>query len=229
MKTVWVFGCSFSAAHLYVPVENTYGNLFANVLGYEIKNISCSGNSNDKIFLDLTNNLEKINDGDIIFFQFSSINRIGFFNDDGKYLSTAETWNFGDNYRPTDGNFKDFDEKEIETLLDYILTWQLKRKKFDLDNSLNVLNYLKITKNVKYVVLSMVDEFLNIDENTLILPIKSNPMNVSMNKYFIENKITQSDDFPDKFPTYYDTHPGISGHERIKDLLIDKINTSRLI
>ena len=90
MKKVWIFGCSFSSEYKYIKFEDTYGNLLAKELGYDVKNKSKAANSNDKILYDLTMNLKNINEGDIILFQFSFFSRIGFFIDDKEenYFST---------------------------------------------------------------------------------------------------------------------------------------------
>lgn len=222
MNKIWTFGCSFSSGHLDVPREKSYSNLIANELNYEIKNLAEAGNSNDKILFDLMNNLENINNDDIIFFQFSSFNRIGHFIDDNTYFSTAGMPELGVKHKMKEYIFSDIPEYDLEILLDYILSWQDKRRKFDLDNSLNLLSYLQQTKNVKYFILYLTNEYYKITDNTLVLPIENNVNNVSINDFVVANKLTLSDDFPEKY-TYFDSHPGISGHEELKKIILNKL------
>lgn len=222
MNKIWTFGCSFSSGHLDVPKEKTYSNLIANELNYDIENLAKAGHSNDKILYDLITNLKNINDGDIVFFQFSTFNRIGHFIDDDIYFSTAGITELGVKHKMKENIFSDIPEHDLEILFDYILSWQDKRRKFDLDNSLNLLDYLKQIKNIKCFVLYLSNEYYKITDNTLILPIKNNLNNVSINDFVIENKLTLSDDFPEKY-SYFDSHPGISGHEELKKNILNKL------
>jgi hypothetical protein len=228
-KKLWVFGCSFSSGYHEVTREFTYGNLLAHELGYEINNLSDPGQSNDKILYDLINNLKNIETGDLILFQFSLFNRIGFFINDQNYFTTSGLVEVGldnkiNNPQPLNENFYTFtSRKNLETLLDYTKYWHRYRSKFDYDNSLNILNFLRVEKNVDFVVLNM-GEWVT-TKDSLIMPISENPNNNSMLKFMVHSKLTVSDEFPENHKKYYDTHPGFKAHKQIKDLLVIKLGS----
>jgi hypothetical protein len=83
---------------------------------------------------------------------------------------------------------------------------------------------LKETKNIKYITTYMVEEFYKIDDNTLVLPIERNQNNVSINDFLMENKVTVHHDFPERYD-YPDSHPGVSGHKLLKEMILKKLNT----
>lgn len=224
MNTIWVFGCSFSSGHSGVPQEGTYGNLLARDLKYNIKNTSSQGASNDIIFYRFNQNLNKFKDGDIILYQFTSFNRIGFFEeeDEGTYFSTAGLPEFGIGTKRIEGPFSNKTDRELEVLIDYILMWQPKRYKLMYNDAMNVINFLIGNKKIKIYTLYLLDEFNKNDKNSVLLPTSSEPNNTSMNQFFMENKLTVYDDDPIKYNL--DTHPNSEGHFRLKEILKEKIN-----
>lgn len=224
MNNIWIFGCSFSSGYLEVDRENSYGNLLSKELNLGIKNLASAGDSNDIIFNKLVNNLKDIKENDIIIYQFTNFNRIGFFHNDEYTFSTAGIPELGVKHKVKENIFSSYSENDLNILLDFILTWQNKRRRFEIENALNLLEYIKITKNVNYIVIYMIDEYFKINDNTLILPFECNENNVSMNKFLIDKKLTLSDDFPENHKDFYDSHPGLSGHLVIKDKILDKLN-----
>jgi len=224
MSTVWVFGCSFSSGHSGVSQKNTYGNLLAQELNYDIKNLSSQGASNDVIFYRFNQNLNNFKDGDIILYQFTAFNRIGFFDGetDDTYFSSAGLPELGINTKRNEGPFSTKTDEELETLLDYILTWQTRRYRFTYNDAINVMNFLIENRNIKLHTLYLMDEFDKSDKNILILPTNGNFKNTSLNEYFMSNKLTVYDEDPVKY--FMDTHPSFSGHIKLKELIKNKID-----
>lgn len=225
MKNLWIFGCSFSSTHLNVGEESLYGTLLSKELGLNLYNLAKAGNSNDKMFYDLCDNIDKIDEGDIIIYQFSSFDRIGHFinQDYHSYFSTAGLPQLGIDEKMKDLNYQNFKREDLENLIEYIYSWQPLRIKFLFDSPIKILKFLEKTKNVKYITSYMVDEFKQIDKNTLILPIEREQNNVSINDYLMENKATVHHDFPDRYD-YPDSHPGVSGHKLLKEMILKKLN-----
>ena len=231
MRKLWIFGCSFSSGFAEVPRENTYGNLLGSELDYEVMNLSECGNSNDKILYDLIGNLKNIQDGDLILYQFSLFNRIGFFINHSSYVTTAGLIDLGLEHKlthkqpPKEDFYRNTDIKHLETLLDYTTYWHKHRMKFDYDESLNILNFLRSEKNVDYIILNMGEEIINQNKDTLIMPTWDDHNNISMLKFAVHNKLTVSDEFPENHRLEHDTHPGFEAHRKIKNLILQKINS----
>jgi hypothetical protein len=224
MKNIWTFGCSFSSGYLDVPQEKTYNSLIANELGKTSKNISNPGNCNDKIFFDFTNNIDNIKRGDKIIYQFTSFNRVGFFddfNDIKTYFSSAGIPELGVKHKKKEKEFSKYTLKELDALLSYILIWQDKRNRFILDNSINLLEHLKKTKKIDYIIIFLKNDCEFLNDNVLNLPIDDNQTNISLNDYLDFNKLTLGHEFSEKYK-FGDTHPGFSGHEKIKELILNK-------
>lgn len=223
MKKLWIFGCSFSSGYLTVPQEKTYGNLLAEEMGLEIKNMAHPGRSNDMIFYDLLSNINNINNDDYIIFQFTSFDRVGFFlnNNTSSYFSSAGLPQLGIDVKIKEEPFNKFSKEELKTLIKHIIEWGPNRWKFDLDNTINLLNYLQNTKNVNYFLLFMLDNYLINTEKVIKFPTMTNHNNVSLSNFLNENKLTISDEQPHSYGNY-DPHPGFIGHEKIKDIIIKK-------
>ncbi len=221
-NNLWVFGCSFSSGYLNVKREQSYGNLIAKELNYNIRNMAYAGMSNDKLLYDLISVIDEIKENDVIIYQFSSFDRIGHFTNENQYsyFSSAGLPQLGIDHKMKEEVFRDFKKTDLEILLEYIFTWQPMRIKFSFDNTIQVLKHLKKIKNVKYITMYMVSEYFKIDDTTLVLPTKNDSLNVSINNYLVENKLTVSDDFPEDFE-FLDSHPGVSGHLKLKELIID--------
>lgn len=225
MNKLWVFGCSFSSGHLNVPKEKSYGNLLSIEMGLDIGNISSPGNSNDIIFNDLIQNIGRINENDYVIVQFTSTDRIGHFTDDKSYrFSTAGIVQLGLETKSKEFPFNQYNDEDLVTLVNYVMSWQPKRVKFDLDNTISILNYLKTTKNIKYSLLCVHDIGEDYNDLLVALPTEKNLDNKSLYNFVVENELTLSDEFPDDFD-YYDTHPGIKGHQKIKDMILNQIKT----
>ena len=224
MNTIWVFGCSFSSGHSGVPQEKTYGNLLAKELNYNVKNLSSAGASNDIIFYRFNQNLNNFKDGDIILYQFTAFNRIGFFEGehDGTYFSTAGLPELGITTKKNEGPFSNKKDEELENLIDYILTWQPKRYRFIYNDVMNVISFLTKNKNVKIYTLYLLNEFHKDDKNILPLPTNNKPDNASLSLFYMENKLTVYDEDPIKYNM--DTHPNAEGHFRLKEILKEKVN-----
>lgn len=226
MKNIWIFGCSFSAVHTNIEKEVLYGTLISEELNLNLNNLSIAGYSNDKMFYELCNNIDKIEDGDIIIYQFTAFDRIGHFIDSNvsSYFSTAGLPQRGIEESLKFEFFKKFKKEDLEVLIEYIHAWQPLRLKFQYDPPIKILKFLKKTKNIKYVVTYMIDEFYEIDENTLILPTEKNKNNISIVDFLMENKSTVHHDFPERYD-YPDAHPGVSGHKLLKEMILKKLNT----
>lgn len=224
MNKLWIFGCSFSSGYLDVPREKSYGNLIANELGMSISNLANPGRSNDMLFYELMKNVENISNNDKIIFQFSSFDRIGHFTSENEYsyFSTAGLPQLGIEHKIKEDPFKLFDKKQLEGLLEYIVEWHPKTWKFQIDNTFRLLDFLKDTKNVNYSILYMLNDYVKLNKHVVKLPINGNSDNLSMHDFVVDNKLTLSDDFPSKYQ-YYDSHPGISGHEKLKEILLNKL------
>lgn len=221
MNKLWVFGCSFSSGYLNVPKEKSYGNLLSLEKGYKIMNLSSAGNSNDIILNDLLQNISRIKKNDHIILQFTSTDRIGHFDHDYRF-SSAGIVQLGIETKSKEYPFNKFSNDELITLANYIFTWQPKRKKFDLDNIIYILNHLKTTKNVNYSLLCIHDIGEEYKDLLVTLPTRKDPNNKGLYEFVLENKITLSYEFPKEFD-YQDSHPGIRGHQMIKDILTDQI------
>ncbi len=227
-NNLWVFGCSFSSGYLNVKREQSYGNLIAEELNLNIRNMAYPGMSNDKSLYDLISVIDEIKENDVIIYQFSSFDRIGHFTNENQhsYFSSAGLPYVGIDQKMKEEVFRDFKKTDLEILLEYIFTWQPMRTKFSFDSPFSILNHLKKIKNVKYITMYMICDHFKIDDTTLILPLKNNALNISIHDYLVENKLTLSDDFPEDFD-YLDTHPGVSGHLRLKELIIDNFLTDK--
>lgn len=224
MNKLWIFGCSFSSGYLDVPREKSYGNLIGEELNLEVKNLANPGRSNDMLFYELLNNVNQINEGDRIIYQFSSFDRIGHFVDSNQhsYFSSAGLPQLGIDHKIKEQPFNLYDKKQLEVLLEYIVEWHPKTWKFELENTFRLLELIKNTKNVNYSVLYMLNDCVHMNEHVICLSTKENMNNVSIHDFIIENKLTLSDEFPDKYE-YFDSHPGISGHKKLKEIILDKI------
>ena len=225
MKNLWIFGCSFSSTHLNVEEKSLYGTLLSEELNLNLKNLAKAGNSNDKMFYDLCDNIDKIEEGDIIIYQFSSFDRIGHFTnqDYHSYFSTAGLPQLGIDEKMKDLNYQNFKREDLEILIEYIYSWQPLRIKFLFDSPIKILKFLEETKKIKFITTYMVSDFYLIDGNTLILPIEREQNNVSINDYLMENKATVHHDFPERYD-YPDSHPGVSGHKLLKEMILKKLN-----
>ena len=226
MNNIWVFGCSFSSGYLDVPQTESYGNLISKKLKYGINNLANPGNSNDKILLDLVNCLPKIGKNDIVIYQFSSFDRIGHFLDND-YFSSAGFVQLGIDHKHKEWPFNMFKKEDMGDLLKYIVNWNPMRKKMILDTSIGLLNFISEIQKIKTIIMFMDNETI-LNENILILPVNLKPNNNSFHDYLCHNKLTISDDFPEKYD-YYDTHPVLSGHKKIYELILDKINYKPII
>lgn len=232
MKTIWAFGCSFTARYAVIDLENTYPNLIAKNLNYKVNNLSSVGNCNDKIFFDLLENIDKINNNDIILYQFTSFNRIGFFNPtlDNSYICSNGLVEFGIKNKKNSHQFKNVKIEDLDILLSFILKWQPKRMKFLLEKPLNLLRELKKSKNVDYHILFMNDDInknpdyvvnQNEIENIVTLPTKENDKNISMSDLILYKNLYLGYEFSDILPN--DIHPGFSGHKKIAKIIENKI------
>lgn len=224
MSKFWIFGCSFSSGYLNVPKEKSYGNLLGEEMGMEVINMANPGRSNDMLFYELLSNLDKINQGDRIIYQFSSFDRIGHFVDDNyySYFSSAGLPQLGIDHKIKEQPFNLYHKKQLESLLEYIVEWHPKTWKFQLDNTFRMLDFIRDTKKVKYSVLYMLNDYVYRNEHVISLPTNKNINNVSIHDYMIENKLTISDDFPDEYE-YFDSHPGISGHKKLKEIILNTL------
>jgi hypothetical protein len=211
---------------LNIDEEVLYGTLMGQELNLNVRNFAKAGNSNDKLFYDLCDNIDNIQDNDIVIYQFSSFDRIGHFHDDNyhSYFSTAGLPQLGIDEKMKDGNYTNFKREDLEILIEYIFSWQPLRVKFLFDSPIKILKFLKETKNIKYITTYMIEEFYKIDDNTLVLPIERNQNNVSINDFLMENKVTVHHDFPERYD-YPDSHPGVSGHKLLKEMILKKLNT----
>jgi hypothetical protein len=212
--------------YLNIDEEVLYCTLMGQELNLNVRNFAKAGNSNDKLFYDLCDNIDNIQDNDIVIYQFSSFDRIGHFHDDNyhSYFSTAGLPQLGIDEKMKDGNYANFKREDLEILIEYIFSWQPLRVKFLFDSPIKILKFLKETKNIKYITTYMVEEFYKIDDNTLVLPIERNQNNVSINDFLMENKVTVHHDFPERYD-YPDSHPGVSGHKLLKEMILKKLNT----
>lgn len=224
MKNLWVFGCSFSSKHLYIKDEHLYGNLISKELGLNLINTAAAGNSNDKLFYDLCDNIDKIKDGDIIIYQFSSFDRIGYFvnNDICNYFSSAGIPQIEIGVKRKQWPFNQYTMDELTTLIEYIYTWQPMKSRFLFDSPIKILNFLEKTKNIKFIITYMTADYTKFDKHTLILPLNTNINNVSINDFLIENHATVGHEFIDINKS--DSHPGIIGHQLLKEMLLKEIN-----
>jgi hypothetical protein len=220
MSRLWIFGCSFSSGHLTVPRESSYGNLLGKEMNIEVFNLANPGRSNDKLFYELLQNIQNFKEKDIIIFQFSSFDRKGFFIDNelSSYFSTAGLLQLGIEHKRKEIPFCNFSKHELNILTEFLLQWHPKTWKFEIENIYTLLEYLKNTLKIRYTILYMLDDYFIKNDYILKLPIGSNLENISMHEFVKENKLTLTDEFPDRHPVY-DSHPGINGHIQIKNLL----------
>jgi hypothetical protein len=101
---LWSFGDSFSCAltsdhkwaKLYTDfkgyVPKIYSELIADELGLELRNFAKSGDSNYGIFHEFVKKADKINSGDMVIIQFSSVYRFRLVNKDDKFESISAYW-----------------------------------------------------------------------------------------------------------------------------------------
>jgi hypothetical protein len=224
MRTIWSFGCSFTSGYLDISKEQSYPHLVSESLGVNINNTAKPGNCNDKIHYDLVKNINNINEDDIIIYQFSSFNRIGFFKnaDPNSYFSSAGIPELGTKHKSKEKEFHEYNLKELDDLLAFILTWQPRRLKMIFETTFNLLNYIKENKKTHNIILFLTNEFLYFNDNVLLLPYQGNMNNLSINDYLNDNGLTLGHEFPSKYP-YGDTHPGYSGHKHLAEKILNKL------
>jgi len=169
MKTIYQFGDSYGAP-LYNDSENysikNFVELSANQLNYRYVNKSIGGDSNEMILDKLIKNLDKINERDIIFINFSFFSRGSWYDvKNRKIKSTNKLYN-------DILNLKKYDEdtdSHIIKLIDYYInnSMDYNMRIFKLINS--TLEYLK-SKNVNIFYIHVddsewVDNLLNVGTN----------------------------------------------------------------
>jgi hypothetical protein len=238
-KTLWCFGCSFSSPYLSVKENDVYSWLVSSKLNIELMNKSEPGCSNDDILYSLIESLPEIKKNDIVLFQFTSPDRLSFMeyttthnvdnfkngewgkkNVDSNYIwfNSTQIWQYPNMDSRTYLN--NYSKDKLETLISFIHDWQPLRYKIVYDYVINLLNYLKKTKNIKFIVLfldqsPMVD---SISDYHLTLPIKNELDNLSILKFIKENKSTLENDF----------HPATNGHHQLSGFILNKLNTAQV-
>jgi hypothetical protein len=223
MSKIWSFGCSFTSGYLQVPKESSYPHLIANELGYGCENLARPGNCNDKIFFDLLKNEENIKEGDIILYQFSSFNRVGFFTGgNGNYFSSAGIPELGPSHKIKEEPFRKFKIEDLEVLLDYIKIWNPQRHKFSIENALNLLKIIERERSIRYYILFLTGEISIENREVLRLPYGSFENNLSLNDYLDHERLTIGHEYPEIYQ-YGDTHPGFKGHENISSKILNKL------
>lgn len=217
---IWVFGCSFSSGHLQVKKTESYGNLLAKDLNYDIENLARPGLGNDVLLVYLTEALKSFKEDDMLIFQFTSYNRKSYYYDENEkdyenFFTTAGLAELGIEQKWSEWGKDKFNKEMLENLLYYVMHWQNLNVNFTHRAILNLLDYAKNKIGMKVFTLFMIDEkFVEKPSTTVTLPIKEDPNNVSMNEYFISKKATISDEYPGEF---FDSHPGHYGHQLIKN------------
>lgn len=222
-QNLFVFGCSFSSCDpRKISKNDVYGHILAKNNNMNLYNTSYVGNSNNVILYKLISMIDMINNDDIVIFQFTDFSRIHFFD---KHSNTSFTTaalklehpDVGDHDTP----FDKYNNEDNLTLVNYILKWHPYTYHYTSSMVVDLLDYLVKTKNIKYTILYMSDSYTSY-KNELKLPIFGNNSNSNMIKYLTEHNLTVHDDFPESYPPW-DSHPGISGHKKIAELIQNKL------
>lgn len=224
MKNLWIFGCSFSSPHLPIQIEDTYGYKLAQRLNLELRHFGTSGNSNYKMLHDLIEQLDNIQEEDVLIFQHSVYDRLTFQLDEKKYLHTAGLPQLGVEIKKYQWGFKDFSEKEIQILHDFLVVWQPYLGSILFRSIYNLLLSIYKNKNVKLVntYLSPEEGKYKLDQTTLVLPLDTNNLNLDICDFLIEKCLTIGDENGKK----NDSHPGIAGHNELVDRILQKLKTT---
>jgi hypothetical protein len=186
----------------------------------------------DESFNKLTKDLSRFKKDDFIVYQFTSGNREGYMiNNDSLYMSSAsltrnlqhyayilDTWGKGrTDYKVSDS--------QLITLLDYIEVWTPKTLYYKYNRVFNMLEFLKKTIGINYVMIFLDDSFEKyVSKNYIKFPINSNKNNISIMDWVVENKWTLGDSRPNDVPD--DAHPDELGHKNMYDKILNYIKTN---
>lgn len=241
-KTLYQFGCSFSAAHsTEIRTEDTYGYLLARDLNLNYKTYAVSGYSNEMSLLNLIESLHSLKRGDIVIFQFTSYLRQSYVRtldksfDGLDWWSTAGIWGNRKQLRDhIDYAIKDFnrivqnkedeiDENLVDILVKYKTLWHRRTTKI-LDRKINSLltyiNNLGIDVHTLYMSSS---DFDIVEPSQFAIEL-FNPEDkykkYSMRQFNIYRKLTLSDT---------DMHPSKKAHEEYAKIIKQYIHKNKLI
>lgn len=238
MKTLWIFGDSFSTNFNYSNLHDnhkkymeyigvneikTWSILLADKLGCELKNLARGGESNYQIFQDICDNCHHIKEGDIVIVGWGLITkfRISYKN---KFV----------NIHPQ-GGIKDYGSLSKETIQE-ILDNRLKNFRYDnkRDRYAEEVNMWEkvvsvLSKNKKFDVY-----FWNSEEERLIY-CESNEFKNKLNylckdskepliRYLRKNNCTTMEDETNGL--ICDSHFGITGHIKQSEIFYNEITNN---
>lgn len=224
-KTLWAYGCSWTHS---LEHEKKYNLKFwpehlANKIQYNFVNNGLGGNSIFKSTIDLIRQLDKIERGDVVVFQFSYPDRFSV-----PYVNaTPVTDNWGPkdifnipdvlidfNYHEIDYflNEKFYNKDKIQKYIDFILDYRIELLVFSFRNIIPIFDYIetKIGAKVKYWFINTIHGSIKdmtekrkhnlfrtlFDSNkTILFPIEDDSFNLDADKYILEIKQRYSETY----------------------------------
>jgi hypothetical protein len=228
INQIYTYGCSFSY-NFWIRRDDIYPHLLSKKFKKDYISRAEPSICHDETFHRLTKDLTKFKKDDFIVYQFTSSHREGFMiNNDSLYLSTAslnrnlknyayvlDTWGRGrTEYKVSDS--------QLITLMDYMDNWTKHTLYYKYNRVFNMLEFLKKTIGINYVMIFLDDDFEKyVSKNYIKFPIESNENNTSICSWVVENKWTLSDSRPEDVPD--DKHPDELGHKGIYDKIVSYI------
>ena len=222
-KNLFIFGCSFSSNYNngYIKEEELYGSLLSKDLGLNLINTASPGYSNDELLYNLCENLPKTEKGDIIIYQFTGFDRVGFKDENGSIFTSTGLAGSDKKFK-RDWPWNQFTNDQMDSLLKYIVDWMSYKRDYHLLNPLNILEYLRINKDIKYYLMNMDGGCQKIDTHTVLLPTLENPNNTKMTEFLVRNNLHIGHDAPEILGVN-DAHPSIEGHKKLYEIIKNKI------
>lgn len=212
INKLYTYGCSFSS-DWWIDEEQTYTALVSKQLGCDYIRRAEPAICNNEIYHRLTKDFELFNEGDFIIYQFTALDRGGYWvNNDSLYITTSlltedvdmntlvlNEWGVGrEKYEISDS--------DLIKLLDYNNVWERHSLFYKYNIVHNTLEFLKEKYNVNYVMLFLDNYFQKFCTNNYIeFPIETNPKSVSIRDWVVMNNLTIADSNPIR--PKWDTHP----------------------
>lgn len=245
---IFSFGCSFSTQTV-VPTEYFWLDMLSKKLGCKYESWGNGGTDVHESFLRLTSCLSDFQKGDLIIYQFTDHNRIGY-QYDGFYSTTAIFTR--ENLKETLEYFEyvrkvvklDKSDEDYQILYEFSDKWADGQIFFHYWRVWNLLTFLKEKIGIQFVLLFLDQTWTKVIPERHYSHIPKFPIpegfktdrydlsdpkqNVSLSHFIWNNKFAvahEEEVFKSRGYYWYsaDGHPGLKGHEAISSILYDHI------